>query len=163
MPRVLELHPPSVAVREHRCAGFACREQIAIDKLMCEAHWLLVPDWLRTRLGEAYAPNAELRWPLHLVEQAIRLTMTTADIHALLGRVEESLQEDLFATARCERDRCDSALHCDCCLACDVTTKPRVITERGTGDRIDARVCDECAFEVEANRHPFFAFIREAA
>lgn len=170
MRRYRELHYPdpntkasvlAASAPDHKCAAYGCPSRIAADRLFCAADWELVPGALRKALSDAYDPRAELRWPLHLVEQAIRETIRTTDMQAILKRVESSLQEDLFQAAKCGAEHCASHLHCDGCLTCDVTTKPRILTERWTGDRIDVHYCDACALIVANGKNEFFCFVAE--
>lgn len=170
MRRHRELHYPDPEVRtqvltasalDHKCAAYGCPSRIAADRLFCAADWDLVPGALRKLLSDAYEPHADLRWPIHLVEQAIRSTIRTDDMQAILNRVELSLQEDLFQAAQCDAEYCVSHLHCDGCLSCDVTTKPRIVTERWTNDRLDVLYCDACALIVADGKNQFFCFVAE--
>jgi len=87
--------------RPHRCAGYGCATMIPPHELMCFEHWVLIPDWLQERLKETEDKQATtMRWPIELVEQAIKFTMTEGDFSAVLSRIETSHQDDLFATEK---------------------------------------------------------------
>lgn len=149
--------------RLHRCAGFGCRALIARDRLMCGGHWQMLPAWLHGMLAGSYNPHDEFAWPVHLVEEAIRTTISADDLRAMFAQIEESLQEDLFIEARCGIEVCHSHLHCDLCDHCSVTTKMRLAVERFSHDRVDLKSCTDCAQIVAAGRHAVFESVGKGA
>lgn len=154
---------PFPTARLHKCAGFGCQSQIARDRLMCVSHWQLLPVWMQGKLADSYNPQSEFSWPLNLVEQAIRETITADELTKLFAMVEESLQEDLFIEARCGVEVCHSHLHCDLCDSCSVATKRCVAVERFSADRVDIKACSWCMQAVAAGRHAVFESVGQGA
>lgn len=146
--------PSSLAL--HKCAGYGCLTMIARDRLMCVTHWDFLPTWLQQKLADAYNPQDEFAWPLNLVEQAIRTTITADELKGILSQVEQSLQDDLFEESRCGIEVCHSHLHCDLCDLCSVTTKACVAIERFSSDRVDIKACNGCMQIVVSGRHAVF-------
>lgn len=95
-PARLEQLRAKANARPHKCAGYGCPTLVKGHELLCFEHWVLLPDWLQERLAIAYNPRAAMAWPIELVEQAIKYTMTDGDLAGVVARVETSLQGQLF-------------------------------------------------------------------